>query len=68
MWKSVYQLFNLKPDSIGQGIKLSKLYTTIMSVEGVEWCKVIEPTGNIDVEINELLVPSKINIIDVTET
>lgn len=65
---ALYQLFNLKPDSIGQGIKLSKLYTTIMNVEGVEWCKVIEPTGNIDVEINELLVPSKINIIDVTET
>ena len=64
---ALYNLFNLKPDSIGKGLKLSTIYTTIMSVKDVEWCKVLLPVGNVDTAINELLVPATIKIIDVTE-
>ena len=64
---ALYSLFDLKPDSIGKGLKLSKIYTTVMDVKDVEWCKVVTPTGNIETAINELLVPSDIRIINVTE-
>ena len=64
---ALYSLFDLKPDSIGKGLKLSKIYTTVMEVKDVEWCKVITPVGNIETAINELLVPADIRVIDVTE-
>lgn len=64
---ALYSLFDLTPDRIGKGLKLSKIYTTIMAVEGVAWCKVITPTSNLDVAINTLMVPGDFTIINVTE-
>ena len=64
---ALYSLFDLSPNYIGQGLKLSKIYTTVMDVDGVEWCKVVIPTSNIEIAINEFLVPSEIKVIDVTE-
>lgn len=64
---ALYSLFDLTPDCIGKGLKLSKIYTTIMNVDGVAWCKVLTPSSNIETAINELLVPGTIKIIDVTE-
>jgi len=67
---ALYGLFDLTPDCIGKGLKLSDIYTTVMSVEGVAWCKVVTPTSNIDVAINELLVPGGedgIRVLDITE-
>lgn len=64
---ALYSLFDLLPDCIGKGMKLSTIYTTVMSVDGIEWCKVTTPTSNIDVAINVLLVPANIRVINVTE-
>lgn len=62
---NIAALFDIKPDSIGKGLKLSDIYQAIMKTPNVEWCKVTMPIDNIDVNENDLLVLSS---SDVTET
>lgn len=61
---NVRNLFNIVPEYIGKGIKISDIYTAVMNVPNVNWCKVNYPNGNIDILEYEMLVCVNIKIIE----
>ena len=61
---NVRNLFNIVPEYIGKGIKISDIYATVMNVPNVNWCKVNYPNGNIDILEYEMLVCVNIKIIE----
>lgn len=61
---NVLKLFEVTSDYIGKGLKLSDIYTAVMSTEYVKWCKVITPNDNIDIPQNGLMISSYIDVIE----
>ena len=62
---SILKLFEMTPDYIGKGIKLSDIYKAITDTENVAWCKVLNPSDNVIVDINGILVSGDIAIEEV---
>lgn len=62
---SILKLFNITPDYIGKGIKLSDIYKAVTDTENVAWCKVLKPVDNIAINVNSLLVSSDIVLEEV---
>ena len=61
---NVAKLFEVTSDYIGKGLKLSDIYTAVMSTPNVNWCKVIVPNDNVDIPMNGLLISSYIDVIE----
>lgn len=59
---NVSKLFDITPDYLGKDLKLSDIYTAVMSTPNVQWCKVLEPVDNINIDVDEFLVPTYITI------
>ena len=62
---NVNKLFDVTPDYLGKSLKLSDIYTAVMSTPNVNWCKVLEPVDNIEVNVDEFLIPTYITINEV---
>ena len=62
---SINKLFMITPDYLGKGLKLSDIYASVYVVDGVEWCKILTPVDNIEVDKNVLLIPTLIDIEEV---
>lgn len=65
---NVQHLFDITPDYIGKGLKLSDIYSAVMKTEYVNWCRVITPLDNINVDKNGLLILSNLEITEVIKT
>ena len=63
---NIYKLFEITPFYMGQGLKLSDIYEAVIHTKNVNWCRVISPTINIDINNDELLVCSDVQVIEVT--
>ena len=61
---NLQKLFEITPDYIGKGLKVSDIYKAVMKTEFVEWCKVLLPMDNVETQKNELLIPADIQIIE----
>lgn len=61
---NIQKLFEITPDYIGKGIKLSDIYSKVMEVEGVKWCRIDYPTDNISVLEYDMLICNNINIVE----
>ena len=61
---NIRNLFNIVPEYIGKGVKISDIYTAVMNVPNVNWCRVNYPNGNIDILEYEMLVCVNIKIIE----
>lgn len=55
-------LFEAKPGIIGSPVRLSTIYSTVMSVEGVKYCVINFPTSDIEADVNEILYLTNTNI------
>lgn len=64
---NVTKLFELKPDSMCKGLKISDIYTSVMKTPNVNWCKVMKPTDNINASRNTVMVLSNLTIREVIE-
>ena len=64
---NVTKLFELKPDSMCKGLKISDIYTAVMKTPNVNWCKVMKPTDNINASRNTVMVLSNLTIREVIE-
>lgn len=64
---NVTKLFELKPDSMCKGLKISDIYTAVMKTPNVNWCKVMKPTDNINANRNTVMVLSNLTIREVIE-
>lgn len=62
---NILKLFEITPDYIGKGLKLSDLYKAVSSTKYVSWCKVLNPLDNVDVSVNTLIIPTFITIEEV---
>jgi len=62
---NVSKLFKITPDYIGKGLKLSDIYTAVMSTPNVQWCKVLDPVDNIEAEVDEFLISTYITVNEV---
>ena len=62
---AVTHLFDITPDFLGSGLKVSDIYTTVMSVPGVNWCLVTSPTNNIEIKQNELMTLKGITVNEI---
>lgn len=62
---NVNKLFEVTPDYLGRGLKLSDIYTAVMSTPNVKWCKVLEPVDNIEADVDGFLIPTYITINEV---
>ena len=65
---NLQHLFDITPDYIGKGLKLSDIYSAVMKTEYVNWCRVITPLDNINVDKNGLLILSNLEITEVIKT
>ena len=61
---NILKLFDVTSDYMGKGLKLSDIYTAVMSTEFVNWCKVITPNDNVDIPMNGLMISSYIDVIE----
>ena len=64
---NIAALFDITPDYIGKGLKLSDIYKAITDTQYVEWTKVTEPIDNFDVSVNGIVMSSYINVIEEIE-
>lgn len=64
---NIQKLFEITPDYIGKGLKLSDIYTAIMNTPNVKWCRVLAPTDNVEVAMNKLLLLNTINITEIVD-
>ena len=62
---NVTKLFDITPDYIGKGLKLSDIYQAIKSTEYVDWCKVNTPLDNIEINKNGLMILASLDITEV---
>ena len=62
---NIQKLFEITPDYIGKGLKLSDIYKAISGTEYVSWCKVLSPIDNVDSAVNSIIIPSYITIEEV---
>ena len=62
---NILKLFEITPDYISKGIKLSDIYKAATDTENVAWCKVLKPTDNVAVNVNGILVASDIVLEEV---
>ena len=62
---NILKLFEITPDYISKGIKLSDIYKAVTDTENVAWCKVLKPTDNVAVNVNGILVASDIVLEEV---
>ena len=62
---AVASLFEITPDFLGSGLKVSDIYTAVMAVPGVNWCLVTSPTNNIEVKQNELMTLQGVTVNEV---
>lgn len=62
---NIAKLFDITPDYIGKGLKLSDIYKAITDTEFVSWCKVLSPIDNVAGEINSVMISSYITIEEV---
>jgi hypothetical protein len=65
---AIIKLFDITPNYMGAGLKLSDIYTTIMSVDNVRFCNVIAPTSNVITKPNAFMVLGDLNIKEVAES
>ena len=64
---NVQKLFEVTPDYIGKGLKLSDIYTAVMNTPNVKWCRVLSPLDNVEVNKNGLLILSGVEITEVIQ-
>ena len=64
---NIQNLFTVTSDYVGKSLNLSDIYKAITDTEYVEWCKVINPTDNVDVPVNGILMSSSITITEDVE-
>lgn len=64
---NILKLFEITPDYIGKGLKISDIYAAIKNTPNVKWCKVTSPTDNIDIPNNNIMISSFINITETVE-
>lgn len=62
---NITSLFDITPSYMGKGLKLSDIYKAATSTEYVKWCRVLTPLDNIDINENELLILSTLDIIEI---
>ena len=62
---NISKLFEITPDYIGKGLKLSDIYKAITDTEFVSWCKVLSPIDNVSGEINSVMISSYITVEEV---
>lgn len=62
---NINKLFEVTPDYLGKGLKLSDIYTAVMSTPNVNWCKVLEPVDNIDADVDEFLIQTYTTVNEV---
>lgn len=62
---AVASLFEITPNFLGSGLKVSDIYTAVMAVPGVNWCLVTSPTNNIEVKQNELMTLQGVTVNEV---
>lgn len=62
---NVTSLFDITPNYMGKGLKLSDIYKAILDTPYVKWCRVLTPLDNIDINENELLILSNLDIIEI---
>jgi len=62
---NINELFKITPDYLGKGLKLSDIYSAVTNTPNVKWCKVLEPVDNIEVDVDEFLIPSYITVNEV---
>ena len=67
MKNNINKLFDITPDYLGNGLKLSDIYTAAMATPNVKWCKVLEPFDNIEADVDEFLIPTYITINEVVK-
>jgi len=63
---NIMKLFDITPDYIGKGLKLSDIYKAITDTQYVKWCKVLNPIDNVNVSINSVLISSYITVEEVS--
>lgn len=64
---NITELFDITPDYIGKGLKLSDIYKAISKTEHVSWCKVLNPIDNVEGATNRIIVLSGITIEEVID-
>lgn len=62
---NIAKLFDITPDYIGKGLKLSDIYKAITDTEFVSWCKVLSPIDNVASAVNSIIISSYITIEEV---
>lgn len=60
--EAITNLFAVTQGRIGQSLRVSTLYSTIMGVEGVVYCIKKLPVDDIEINVDEILYLSKLNI------
>lgn len=62
---AVASLFEIKPNFLGSGLKISDIYTAVMGVPSVKWCLVTSPTNNVEVKQNELMTLQSVTVNEI---
>ena len=62
---AVTKLFEITPDFLGSGLKISDIYTSVMAVPGVNWCLITSPTNNIEIKQNELMTLQDVKVNEI---
>ena len=65
---AIIKLFDITPNYMGAGLKLSDIYTAVMSVDNVRFCNVVAPTSNVITKPNAFMVLGNLNIKEVAES
>ena len=64
---AIIKLFDITPNYMGAGLKISDIYSAIMSVPNVRFCNVLEPTSNVITKPNAFMVLGDLNINEIVE-
>ena len=59
---AITQMFSVTQGRIGQSLRVSSLYSTIMGVEGVSYCIKKLPVDDVEANVDEILYLSNLNI------
>lgn len=62
---NITKLFDITPDYMGKGIKLSDIYQAVINTQYVKWCRVLTPLDNVDINENEILILSNLTITEI---
>lgn len=64
---AIQKLFDITPNYMGAGLKISDVYGVIRSVENVKYCNVITPTTNVETPPNKFMVLGDLDITEIVE-